>query len=124
MAAAMGAVMAVDTSVWAPMSAGAFMSTGAFMSAGAFTSAGTFTLTEPFAPIGPYTGVTLSAESTMATFGTGTGGISGMAVGMHTASAHAGFTLTACGSGIFSPVRFEVVRRASRNAARPLSRAD
>jgi hypothetical protein len=92
--------------------------TGTSMSTGRSTSTETFASTEMFASIGPYTGATLSAEYTMATFGTGAGGISGMAVGMRTALAHAGFTLTACGSGILRPVHFEATQLTRRNIAR------
>jgi hypothetical protein len=40
-----------------------------------------------------------------------------MAVGMRTALVHAGFTLTACGSGILRLVHFEVIQFTRRNAA-------
>src|SRR5208282_52049 len=70
-----------------------FTSIGTSTSTGTFTSIGTSTLT------GAFTATTSSEEHTMATFGTAIAATFGMARGMDTASARAGSTLTACGSG-------------------------
>ena len=70
-----------------------------FTSIETLTSIGTFTSIETSTSIEPYMETTSSAEHTMATIGTAVIATSGMALGMHTASADAGSTLTACGSG-------------------------